>query len=318
MIYLYRTLCILFACVAVTHATAQEFPTKPMRFVVPNNPGILPDILARVMSKEMAKSFGQPVIVENKTGAGQLVAYEYVAKQLPADGYSFIIVSIPVLSSMPATVKDLRFDPLTDLTPVLGIAESQIMLATSAQSPWKSMNELVAYAKANPGKLNFGSSSNVTRLYTEAVLQNMGLSMVHIPYNASGPYTQAMVNGDFHVGITSETTVISVGERLRVLLVTGAQRMAAYPNAPTFGEIGQPLIKTSGYQLSVRNGTPKVASQRIYQAALASMRDPEVLATAAKFKLQIVEESADAAAKRMNEQGRLFIDLANRVGLKPE
>lgn len=142
------------ACVFGADSTmAQDYPSRPIRFIVPNTPGSSTDFPARIISPAMSKLLGQPIIVENKPGAAQLLGYEYVAKQVPADGYTIAVVTVPALVTLPLTVKNLRFDPLKDLRPIIGLVEQRFLLASSSQESWNTFREMVGYAKANPGKL---------------------------------------------------------------------------------------------------------------------------------------------------------------------
>lgn len=299
-------------------ALAQEYPTRPIRFVVPNTPGSTPDVVARIVAPEMAKFLGQAVVVENRPGAGQVIGFEYVAKQAPADGYTLASVTMESLAILPATVKELRFDPLRDLPPVIGLVEGRLVLVSSARHPWKTFADLVAQAKANPGKLNYGSSSALVRINSEALIRGAGLDIVHVPFAAAGPFFQSTVTGDVHMGLISEVGALSLGDKIRVLAVTGRQRSAANRDVPTFSELGHPQIYGLTYTLNVRAGTPSNAIAKLQAAASHALRQPEVKAPYEKVRLDTIELSGAAAAKQLQDQVQLYSDIAKRIGLQPE
>ena len=296
---------------------AQDYPTKPIKVVIPNAPGTVADLMLRIMGPEMSKHLGQPIIVENKPGANQLIGYDYVAKQ-PPDGYTLVTVSVGTLAMMPMLVKDLRFDPLKDLPPIFGFMQGRLYLATSSEHPWKSFDELVAYAKANPGKLNYGSNSAATRVPTEMVLQQRGVSAVHIPYPSSAAYNKAMASGELHMGILGPGDVATLGERIRILAVTGSKRSALHRNVPTFAELGFPQIPGAIFSLNGPAGLPPQVASKLFHAASQALLEPSVQAQFAKLHADIEIETSDVASKRLASVAKVYGDVIQKVGLKPE
>ena len=301
------------------HAVAaQDFPAKAIRFIVPNTPGSGPDILARLVAPEMSKMAGQSVVVENKPGADNIIGLEFVAKQMPADGYTVAVVVASQLAILPVVKKELRFDPLRDLPPAIGLVEGKYIFGSSAGQPWKTFNEMVSYARANPGKLNYGSASPAGLISMEALLQDLGLKVIHIPYSAAGPYVLALLSGDIHMGFVGETTVASYGEKFRVLGVSGNQRSLNYRDSPTFAELGRPFIPGLSYTLNVRADTAKPTIDALYSAASRALRQPELRAQLAKLQLDITSESPETAAKNLVAAGRLYAEIAKRIGILPQ
>lgn len=278
-------------------AGAQEFPAKPVRVIVASSPGSTSDLVARVVSPEMAKGLGQPVIVENKPGAGQIIGLEYVARQVPADGYTLALANIEALVLLPLLTKDLRFDPVKELPIAAMLVESRLVLGSSAKFPWKTFNELVAHVKSNPGKLNYGGSSAAIRVTGAAVIREAGLDVVYIPFGSGGSYVQALSGGQIDFGVAGLATAISMGERFRVLAVTGSQRRPPYLDVPTFAELKLPPLRGASYSVNSRLGTPKVALDRLHAAASRALQQPEVKAALAKFQFETVDETMDASAK---------------------
>ncbi len=303
---------------AITPARAQDYPNKAVRFVVPYGAGATLDLVARVVGQELAKILGQAVVIENKPGADAMIGFEYVAKQVPADGYTIVIAAVSGLATLPLTSKSLRFDPLKDLPPVVGMVEGKYILTTPATFSAKTFAEFVAMAKASPGKLNYGASSTTVRLQTDALMRELGLNVVYVPYRSGPNYIQALATNEIQLGFMSESSAISIADRSRVLAVTGARRSEAFPNAPTFAELGMPGVMGVAYSLNLRAGTPKPIVDRLQAATQQALRVPEVRTALAKMGLDAVAQSSEVAAKRLADEARMFAEVAKRAGIKPE
>ncbi|MSP98210.1 MAG: tripartite tricarboxylate transporter substrate binding protein, partial [Betaproteobacteria bacterium] len=223
-------------------AQAQDYPFKPIRLIVADSPGASWDIVARLVAPDMFRFIGQPIVVENRPGGSYTIGLGYVANQAPPDGYTIAIAAIPGLAILPLTMKDLRFEPLKDLQSVITLVEGRIVLGTSSQFAWKNFGQLIAQARAAPGKLNYGLSGANSRLQMEAIVRAAGVDIVFVPYKAGAVYLQGLVSGEVQMGILSEVSAGSYGERMRVLAVTGEQRSMHFPDVPTFAEIGRPEI----------------------------------------------------------------------------
>lgn len=299
-------------------ATAQNYPSKPIRFVVPQNPGTPPDILARILAPEMSRFIGESIIIENKPGANSIIAYEYVAKQVPADGYTMVFVTVPGLAILPLTVKGLRFDPLKDLPPFIGLGEGRYFFGTSSKYPWKTLAELVAHARANPGKLNYATTGSNVYLMSEALIRDLGLNMTRIDYGVAGPYFQALASGEVQMGFASGAAVASLGEKFRLLAGTGDRRLAPQLDVPTFSELGLPKIPGVSYTLNAPVGIPKIALDALYSAASRTLQHSEVKARFAKLQTEIAEHAPAAAAINLAEVAKFYADMAKKVGLQPE
>ncbi len=299
-------------------SVAQEFPSKPIRVVVASSPGSSSDLAARVVVPEMSKALGQPVIVENKPGAGQIIGLEYVARQMPADGYTLAVPTVEALVLLPLLTKDLRFDPLKELPITAMIAEGRLVLASAIKFPWKTFGELVAYIKSNPGKLNYGSSSAAIRITTVAITRQFGLDVVYVPYSAGGPYIQALSAGQIEMGIAGVASAVAMGDRVRVLAVTGTQRRPPFLDAPTFAELKLPPLRGTSYSLNSRIGTPKAILDRIHAATARALQQPEVRAALANILLEPVEESIEASAKGLADLAALYGDTVKKAGIQPE
>ena len=303
----------------MTAALPQEYPTKPVTFVVALQPGTSSDTVARVLSPGLSAALGQPVVIENKPGANSLIGYEHVAKYAPPDGYTFALVIVGDLALLPVTAPASRLDVTKDLPPFIGLAEARYVLLTSATLPWRSLRDLLSEAKANPGKLNFGAATVSTRLPLASVVREAGVDVVMIPFPAGPLFTQAIISATVDLGILSEGTALSLGDRVRVLAVTGKTRSASLPDVPTLAELGFPNIQGLALTLNVRAGTPKTVRDKLYDAARKTLERPEVKAslTRARFEL-VADQSAETAEKRLSDEVKFFADVASKTGFKPD
>ena len=310
--------CGVMLALASAWANAQEFPNKIVRIVVPNSAGTILDLLSRIMAPDMSKSLGQPVIVENKPGANNIIGLEYVAKQAPADGYTIVTSTVSVLATLPILVKDLRFDPHNDLPPLIGLVDTRSTLSASVKMPYKNFRDMVAYAKANPGKLNYGDPSPAVRLVMEIILRESGIDVVRVPYAAAGPYQQAVAGGEVQIGILGEAAVSTWGDKINVLAVTGEKRLPSLPNTPTFAELGLPQVPGQSTSMNVRAGTPKAAMDKLYAAAVYALGQSEVKAQFTKLQSDISIETPEVAARKLAQQARMFGDVAKAAGIQPQ
>lgn len=315
--YLVVSLLVNIACLFHAGlAIGQTYPSKSIRLIVPNTPGSGLDIAARVVSPEMSIFLGQPVVVENKSGASGVIGYEYVAKQVPADGYTAVTVFVPGLATLPMIFKDLRFDPLKDLPPIIGLVESTLVLATASRLPWKTFEQLVTYAKANPGKLNHGASTTALRLAVDALAHSLGLDIVFIPYPAGAAFYQGLASGDVQLGLIAVGSVSGLG--VRPLAITGQQRNEKFPDVPTFSELGHPEIRGSNISLNVRAGTPRAVTDKLYAAAAWALQQPRVKTAFMKSQHAIDGQPPEAAAKSLAEMAKMFSERAQKLGIQPE
>ena len=300
--------------VAAVTAFAQEYPNRAIRIVVPSTPGVPQDIIARVAAPEMSKMLGQPIFIENKPGADQVIGLDFVNKQ-PADGYTLVLVAVGSLVTLPILAKDLRFDPLKDFPPVTTMAEGRYVIGSSASKPWKTFQELLAQAKANPGKLNFGASNNSVRMLAEAITRGNGLGVVYVPYSQASAYLNAMVSGEVDMGVLAESATLSFGDRFRTLAVTGSQRRAPLLDVPTFTELGMPQIPSTSYSMNVATGTPKAVVDKVYAATLHAMQQQGFRDQMAKMYMVVIADTTEAAAKKLSDDARFYADIAKKIGL---
>jgi tripartite-type tricarboxylate transporter receptor subunit TctC len=269
---------------------AQAFPTKPITIIVPFPAGGgTSDLLARVVAQKLTEAWGQPVIVENKPGASGNIGASMVAKAAP-DGYT-MLVAAAAISTAPALYKDPGFKLFENLTPVTVIGTVPFMLVVHPTLPVTNVAEFIAYAKKNPNKLSLGSGGNGTipHLGGELLKMRAGIQFEHIPYKGGilamndlvGGQIQFTIDGGSHV-----VTQIDAG-KIRLLAVTSAQRLPAYPNVPTVAESGFPGYEASAWQmLLVPGGTPKAIVDKIQQEVARALKSPDVAERLQKLGIQ--------------------------------
>ena len=266
-----------------TAATAQDFPSRPIKIVVPYAPGGATDIVARLISEEMRQSLGQPVLVENKPGANGILAIEAVATSKP-DGYTLMLGNVTTNGVTPVIHADkLKIDYEKDLLPIarIGGLPSVLILTTTNFEP-KTIPEVVEYAKKNPGKVRYCSAGvgSYPHFDTELFAKRSGIQMTHIPIQAgAGGILNGMLNGDLQfclLNVASSLPMVKAG-KLRALAVTGDEHLPEYPGVPTLAEAGYPGIGTTAWQaLFAPGGTPKEVLDKLHDAVAKAVNSKSV------------------------------------------
>jgi tripartite-type tricarboxylate transporter receptor subunit TctC len=276
-----RALAVL-ACSAVVSLSAlgqDAWPTKPIRVVVGYAAGGGNDIIIRLMAPELQKGLGQPIVIENKPGAQSIIAAEAVAKA-PADGYTLLMGPSGPMTINPATYSRLPYDPQRDFAPISLIAEFPLFVTVNAELPIRSIAELVAYAKANPGKANYAASAGVFQVTSELFKQKTGIpQLTMIPYKGSNGSVQAVASGEVMMTIVDPPPAgpaIKAG-RLRALAITSASRHPLWPDVPTMAEAGIPdMVVPVWMALFAPAGTPPAILARLQKEVARVVRTGEV------------------------------------------
>ncbi len=233
---------VLFLAGPILVTSAQDYPNRPIRLIVPGTPGGSADILARMIGQKLHERLGQPVVVENRSGAGQMIAADHVAKSA-ADGYTIILATITYTTSA-ATRPKLPFDPVHDLAGITMVGQGPLMLVVHPSLPVKTVKELIALARARPGHLNYGSSGSgsIIHLVTEVFAASAEINIVHVPYKAIAAAVTDTVGGHIPMLIVSLPAAWPQvkAKRVRALAVTTARRSAFVPELPTMAEAGVP------------------------------------------------------------------------------
>ncbi len=276
----YTAIAIAFAALSsvAPAAMAQAYPAKSVRIVVPTGAGGPADIMARIVAERLTKSWGQAVIVENKPGASQMLGADLVAKAAP-DGYTFMLSNDGAIAINQSLFAKMSYDPLKDLVPVAKLVTLPLVLVVHPSVPAKSTQEVIALAKSQPGKLNYGSGGSTTRMAGELFKGMTSTDIVHVPYKGSGPMVIGLLGNEVQVafdGITTSLPQIK-GGKLRAIAVTSLTRVPTLPDLPTVAESGVPGFEAGTWlALFAPAGVPKEVQARIYSELTQIMAQPEL------------------------------------------
>src|SRR5688572_6529897 len=276
----------------------QSYPTKPIRLIVPFPPGGQTDVVARIMAQRLTDAFGQPVVVDNRTGAGGTIGAELGIKAA-ADGYTMLQVSTSYTSS--AALYKLTYDPLADMTPVIMLGEIANMVTVNPKGAFKTVSELITYAKANPGKINFGSggTGSGNHLATEQFMQMTGIKMTHVPYKGSTAGVADLMSGQLQLIFSGLTGMIPhhKANRVRGIAVTSAKRSNALPDLPTVGETVPGYESVSWSAIVGPKGLPKDVVARWNKEANRILQQPDVKEKMTATGLDVIGGSPDDLRK---------------------
>lgn len=308
------------AVAGVSPALAQSWPTRPVTFVVGFAPGGSTDIAARSIAQQLASRLGQSVVVENRPGVSGVVAHTYIANAKP-DGHAFLFGS-GSLASGPSLLKSLPYDTAGDFMPVSQLTTLPTILAVHPSVPAQNVREFVAYAKANPGTLNYGSAGPGSLQHVAGALfaKAIGASMVHVPYKGGAPANADLVAGRVHAvfGPVVELMPHVKSGAVRVLGVTTRERAAAFPDAPPVSDV------VAGYEISTWHGlfAPKGTSPEIIEAlsraVVSVLKDPDTKAKLVALGLDPVGTSPQQFTRFFSDEIRRWKELVEIAGAKPE
>ncbi len=275
-----RILIASMLCGAVSTAVGQDFPSRTVRMVVGFAPGGANDTIARIVAAALQARWGQTVVVENKTGSGGHIGADAVAKAAP-DGHTLYMGSTGTNAVGPNLYRKLAYDPVGGLAPVTIVAKSGNAVVVPAESPFKTVQELVAFAKANPNKLNYGSSGNGSTLHLagEMFQSAAGVDLVHVPYKGDAMALNDLASGQIQVTFSGIPPALSIARsgKARILAVTSAERMPSMPTVPTVAESGVPSMNVSTwYGVFATGGTPPALLERIAADIKAVVDQPAV------------------------------------------
>ncbi|MCL4761849.1 MAG: tripartite tricarboxylate transporter substrate binding protein [Burkholderiales bacterium] len=309
---------LVAAALAAAPALAQ-FPERPVTMIVPFPPGGVADTVARPVAEAMGNALKQPVVIENKAGAGGGIGMAHVAKSKP-DGYT-ILLALSSLVVLPEADKVLGRSPafqVKDLVPVARITADPTVLAVRADAPWKSYQEFVAYAKANPGKLNFGSSGNYGTMHIPmAMLMNAAdVKMTHVPYTGAGPAIVGLLGGQVDAIATGPATIVQhvQGGKARVLAHWGEARLAVLPDVPTLKELGVPIDYAQWSGVFAPAGTPEPALAKLREAARAAANDPKVREVLGKAGSPILYQDSPEFQRYVDADAAKMTEVVKRIG----
>jgi tripartite-type tricarboxylate transporter receptor subunit TctC len=308
------------ALAAVTGAVqAQAYPSKPIRLVVTFPPGGPADIIARTLANKMSSILGQQVIVDNKGGAGGVIGVENVAKS-PPDGYSLVLGSAGATAVAPSITK-LPYDVEKNLVPLTQVVSVPEVVVAVPKLGIKTLPELVAYAKANPGKVSFASSGNagMPHLAGELLKREAGIDMTHVPYRGAAPAVNDLLGGQVDVMFADIPILLPhINSGKLVALALGSEKRApSLPNLPTTGEAGLPrVIANNWYGLFVTGGTPKEITTKLTQVAITALKSDDVRETLAKQGAIVVASTPEEFNAFLRAERAKWGAVAKTAGIK--
>jgi tripartite-type tricarboxylate transporter receptor subunit TctC len=317
------------AIIAVTAAAfptlpslAQTYPSKPIRLIVPFPPGGGNDIMARTVGQKLTESTSQQVVIDNRGGAGGNIGAETAAHALP-DGYTLFLGGVGSHGTNPGLQAKLPYDPVRDFAPITLIAAAPLIVVVHPSLPVKSIAELIQYAKARPGQLNFASSGtgSIAHLAPEMLIAMAKIQMTHVPYKGTGPALVDLLGGQVQLMMNSAVSMLPQirGGKLRAIAATGARRLAALPDLPTVAESGVPGYNVaSWYGMLAPAQTARAIIDKLNREVVAIMRLPELRERLAADGAEAVGNSPDEFAAYIKRELARWAAVIKGAGLRPE
>lgn len=314
-----RFVCSL-AMALLSVAAHAQYPAKPLRVIVPFPAGSATDTITRILANSVSQSLGQPLLVENKAGADGAIAATEVAKA-PADGYTLLMATNSPMSAVPAMKKNPPYDPVADFTPITDVGRYTFFVVVHPSVPAKTLSELIGYARANPGKLNY-ATGNTTGIVSSAYFASLaGIRMVHVPYKGEPQAMTDLVAGRVQLMFaSSSTSVPQVREgKLHALVTTLARRSALLPDVPTIAEAGMPKFSlTSWAGLFGPARLPGDVLARLNKEFVAAMARPDVQTAMDKQAFALSPSSPQRLGEFVKEQLESYRAVLRAAGVQPE
>lgn len=300
---------------------AQTFPSKPVRVVVPFAPGGSADVIARALSEGLSRELGQPVVIDNKTGAGGAIGIAEVLRSTP-DGHTFAMVTPSNTASVPAVNPKIGYQPVQDLTPIINVAAAPWLIAVNPSFPARDYPQFLAELKKNPGRYSYASSGvgGVLHLNMEAFKSLTGTFITHIPYRGAGPAVADVLGGQVPIAVDSPTSIPAIRDgRLIPIVVASPQRMKEHPNMPTFAEVGLPsLNRMSHFGFVGPKAMPRSAVDRINAATRKVLQDPAVRTRLEGAGATIIASSPEAFGEEIKSLYELLQRVVRERAITPD
>jgi tripartite-type tricarboxylate transporter receptor subunit TctC len=317
-----RSLAALCVALLPALASAQAYPSKPVRLIVPFPAGGPADIFGRALAQGMGAQLGQPVVIENVSGLGGVLGVERAAKSAP-DGYTLVLNSASTVAIAPFSVAKMPYDPLKDLSLITTVVRVPEVLAVHPVLPVSTLAELVAYAKANPGKVNFGSAGagSITHLAGELLKVEAKIDMVHVPYKGAAPAVTDLLSGQVQMGVFDVPILLSHirAGKLKALAITSARRASSLPEVPTTAEGGYvKVVSDNWYGLAGPAGLPSFVRKRIHAAAIAALNARELGDQYAKVSGVAMPSAPEEYAVFVAAEQAKWSAVVGAIGFKAE
>jgi len=318
---MYRALFLAVFLVLASTAKAQ-YPNKPIRWVVPYTGGGITDVVTRIVTQKMSGPLGQPIVVDNRPGANSILGSDLVAKA-PPDGYTMLTVIAGYAANVTLYQGKLPFDPLKGLVPVSLAGIAPLIMTANNNFPANDVKGLIAYAKANPGKVNFGSSGigAAAHLTTELLKQTAGIDMVHIPFKGTAPALTAEMSGDIQILVDVPSTLMPHvrGGKIKALAMFSKERIQGAAEVPTMAEAGGPPLESSTWVLFMApGGTPKAIIDRMAAETAKAINESEIKDRFNQIGIIPVGNNAEQAAQFLADEVTKWAKVINAAGVKAE
>ena len=313
------TLALFFA---VGHACALAYPTRPIQFIVPFPPGGGNDTVARAIAQQASPALGQPIVVDNRPGAGGIIGADAAAKAAP-DGHTIFLGGVATHAVNPHLHPKLSYDPIKDFAPITLVASAPSVLVVHPSVPARTIADFAAYARANPGKLNYASNGNGSSSHMAAVLYetNAGVKMTHVPYKGVGPALTDLMSGRIELMFNSIVAIlphIQAG-KLRALAVTSKSRSSLLPDVPSIAESGWPAYEAgSWYGILAPAGTPPAIIDRLHREIVKSLKEPEVQKRLAGEGAEVIGSTPQEFAAHIRSELARMGQAIKAAGIKLE
>ncbi len=319
---MYRELVFAALLAFAFSAEAQTYPNKPIRWIVPYTGGGITDVVTRIVTQKMSAPLGQPIVVDNRPGANSILGSDLAAKAAP-DGYTMVTVIAGYAANVTLYAGKLPFDPLKDLVPVSLAAIAPLIMTVNPNLSAKDVKELIAYAKANPGKLNFGSSGigAAAHLTCELFKQTVGIDMVHIPFKGTAPAMQAAMANDIQLLVDTPSSLMPQvrGGKLRALGMFSGKRLTAYSDVPTIAEAGGPALESSTWVLFMApGGTPKEIVNRLAAESAKALKESDIRERLNQTGIEPAGNTPEQARQFLDAEIAKWAKVINIAGVKAE
>ena len=306
------------ACIG--NIQAQGYPTRPVILVLGFAPGGPSDVMARIFGKKLEQVLGQPVVIDNRSGAGGNIAAEWVARAAP-DGHTLLLANSGILAANVSLYKKINFDPVKDFAPITLVGAQANVLVVHPSLPAHTLAELIQYAKANPGKMNFASGGHGSspHLAAELLKTKADINIAHVAYRGTGPALQDLVGGHVQMTFSSVSPVIGHIQNgtLRALAVSTLQRTALLPDIPTIAEQGFPGFEaTAWHALVAPVATPKDVTATLYRGMMTTLNDPDTRQALAKLGIDVVASTSEELAAYIQSEIPKWAEIIKASGTK--
>jgi tripartite-type tricarboxylate transporter receptor subunit TctC len=318
----FAALALSFTCFGAFAQGSAPWPSKPIKWIVPYTPGGITDNATRMVLQKVQEQTGWQIVVENKPGANSMLGADLAAKAAP-DGYTFLTVIAAHAANTTLYAGRMPFDPVKSFSPVSLVGIAPLIMTATNNLPAKDVKELIAYAKANPGKISFGSSGvgAAAHLTTELFKQTVGVDMVHVPYKGTAPALQDLIGGNIQILVDTPSALMPhvKGGKIKAMGMFSANRLPAAPDVPTIAEAGGPALQSSTWVMFLAPaGVPRDIVNRMAAETAKAVASPEIKTRFESLGIEPVGNNPDGAAKFLADEIAKWAKVITAAGVKAE